>query len=286
MSILRQLFRRGTPEVLLGTGDSPQDRRSSIYDDLHHNQILQQEEANRYSARVILSRLFGRFRPKSVLDVGCGIGTWLATALDLGVADVVGIEGDWLDRKLARIPEHLITTFDLERKFDLGRTFDLVICLEVAEHLSAASATQFVKSLTDHARVILFSAAIPFQGGHHHVNEQFPDYWSNLFRASGYQAVDFIRQSIWDDSSVLWWLRQNVLVFAEQEMATGDGPFAGAAEGAGPLSIVHPEVYMARLRSAQSVIEEHNRLLELLGSGKPISVERGPHGELKITTGP
>jgi SAM-dependent methyltransferase len=235
---------------------------------------------------VILSRLFGRFRPKSVLDVGCGIGTWLATARDLGVADVAGIEGDWLDKKLARIPGHLITTFDLEKKFDFGRTFDLVICLEVAEHLSPASATQFVKSLTAHSGVILFSAAIPFQGGHHHVNEQFPDYWSELFRSSGYQPVDFIRRTIWDDPSVLWWLRQNILVFAKQGLASGDGPFAGLAEGAGPLSIVHPEVYLARLRSAQSLIEEHNKLIALLGSGKPISVKRGPDGVLKITAGP
>ena len=286
MSILKHLFRRGRPSDPPDTRDNSEDRRSAIYDDLHHNQILQQDEANQYSAREILSRLFGHFRPRSVVDVGCGIGTWLAAARDFGVTDVVGIEGDWLDKKLARIPGHLITTLDLEKGFDLARTFDLAICLEVAEHLSPESATRFVESLTAHAGVILFSAAIPFQGGHHHVNEQFPDYWSNLFRGSGYQPVDFIRRAIWDDRSVLWWLRQNILVFAKQELATGDGPFAGLSQGAGPLAIVHPEVYLAKLRSLQSLIEERDKLIALLGSGKPISVEHGPDGELKITAGP
>jgi SAM-dependent methyltransferase len=261
------------------------DERSAIYDDLHHGQLTEQEEANRYSARTILSGLFGRFRPESVLDVGCGVGTWLATARELGVTDVFGIEGEWLDRKLARIPADLITTVDLEKGFDLGRRFDLVICLEVAEHLSSGSAGRFVESLTAHADVLLFSAAIPFQGGHHHVNEQFPGYWNELFGRSGFLPVDFIRRTIWDDRSVLWWLRQNVLVFAKRELATGGGPFAGLSD-AGPLSIVHPEVYMARLEALTKVAEEHDRLMTVLGSGKPISVERSPTGELKITAGP
>jgi SAM-dependent methyltransferase len=288
MSILGRLLRRPRPAGAESAGPhaARADARPSIYGDLHHNQLLEQEQANRYSARTILSDLFGRFRPASVLDVGCGIGTWLATARELGVSDVFGIEGDWLDRKLAKIPGDLIAAHDLEKGFDLGRRFDLAICLEVAEHLDPESATQFVESLTAHADVILFSAAIPFQGGHHHVNEQFPEYWSGLFARPGYRPVDFLRRRIWNDRSVLWWLRQNVLVFAKAALAEGDGPFAGLAEASGPLSIVHPDVYLSRVSSLQAVAEEHARLMAVLSSGSSVSVERGPGGELKVTARP
>lgn len=257
------------------------DQRFDIYHDLHHHQLVDQEDANRRSAHIVLSGLFGLYRPKSILDVGCGIGTWLACARDLGVQDVFGIDGEWLDIKLAKVPANFLATLDLEQSFDLGRRFDLVICLEVAEHLSRDAAVRFIESLTSHADVILFSAAIPFQGGHHHVNEQFPGYWKKIFQARGFQPVDCIRRTIWDDADVMWWLRQNIMIFAKPEFATGGGPFAGRVDF-GPLSIVHPDVYMARVGFAQKLLEEHNKLLEVLGSGKPVTVERGANGELRV----
>jgi SAM-dependent methyltransferase len=253
------------------------DVRHHLYEHLHHDQLVQQEQMNRASARLILELLFERYRPKSVLDVGCGIGTWLSVAGELGVADMAGVEGPWLDRKLARIPEALISTVELEQPFDLGRRFDLVINLEVAEHLSPDAAESFIGSLTKHADVVLFSAAIPFQGGTHHVNEQFPDYWEKIFDGLGYVVLDFIRPQIWYSSDVLFWLRQNTLVFAKEALTQGRGPFAGMS-AAGPLSLVHPELYMARVGS----IAEHGAIVDLLLSGKTISAQRGPDGSLVI----
>ena len=263
--------------------NDPLDDRAAVYQCLHHNELCEQEEANRHSAQVILSQVFRLFSPQSVLDVGCGLGTWLAVARQLGAADIRGIEGAWLDRRLVRVPERLIVTLDLEQAFDLGQRFDLVICLEVAEHLSSAAARQFIESLVRHADVILFSAAIPFQGGHHHVNEEFPDYWAELFHRLGYRPVDFIRPLIWADPSVLWWLRQNTLLFVRQELTTGDLPFANLAERSGPLSIVHPEIYLARMRSEQAVRAEYSRLLAILSSGNTFSVVRQANGQLAIS---
>jgi hypothetical protein len=219
------------------------DARHHLYENLHRDQLVQQEEVNRASARLILELLFERYRPKSVLDVGCGIGTWLSVASELGVADMDGVDGPWLDRKLARIPEALISTVELEQ----------------------------------HTDVVLFSAAIPFQGGTHHVNEQFPDYWEKIFDGFGYVALDFIRPRIWYSGDVHFWLRQNTLVFAKEALTRGRGPFAGMS-ATGPLSLVHPELYMARVAS----IAEHGPILDLLLSGKTISAQRGPDGSLVI----
>ena len=156
-----------------------------------------------------------------------------------------------------------------------------MICLEVAEHLSQDAAARFVESLTSHADVILFSAAIPFQGGHHHVNEQFPDYWRKIFEARGFRPIDCIRHSIWDDAEVMWWLRQNIMIFAKPGFAAGNGPFAGFTDF-GPLSVVHPDVYMARVSYVQKLLEEHTKLLALLATGRPVVAERGPNGELRV----
>jgi SAM-dependent methyltransferase len=262
------------------------DPRPAIYRDLHRNQLRRQEEANRHSARVVLAELFRRFVPRSVLDVGCGLGTWLEVARGLGVGNVLGIEGEWLDRDLARLPPEQILALDLEHPFDLGRRFDLVVCLEVAEHLPERAAESFVASLVRHADVVLFSAAIPFQGGRHHVNEQFPEYWARLFARHGCRPLDFLRPALWHDSSVLWYLRQNSLVFAREELATGAGPFAGLALPAAPPALVHPDLYLMKLEHARSVAREHDKLLAVLRPGGRFSVVRQPNGQLTIAAEP
>jgi SAM-dependent methyltransferase len=259
---------------------SGNDPREPIYSDLHGEQLQRQETHNRVSAHAILSILFERYKPRSLVDVGCGLGTWLSVAQELGVAEIAGLEGAWLDRKLARVPSSAITPADLEKPFDLGRRFDLAITLEVAEHLSESAAKGFVESLTRHADVVLFSAAIPFQGGHHHVNEQFPDYWRQIFAALGYLPVDLIRPRIWDRSDVLLWLRQNILVYAREALTRAGGPFAGMA-ASGPLALVHPEMYIERLTM---LLKEHQPLINALAAGKTLSGERTPDGRMIIRT--
>ena len=114
-----------------------------------------------------------------------------------------------MDRKHLQVPSEIVTNQDLEIGFSLARRFDLVVCLEVTEHLPERCATTFVESLTNQSDLILLSAAIPFQGGHHHVNEQFLDYWVKLFAIHAYRPLDFVRPRIWTDSRVIWWLRLN-----------------------------------------------------------------------------
>jgi SAM-dependent methyltransferase len=260
------------------------DSRPSIYGHLHQDALQQLEHANAASARLILSILFERYRPRSIVDVGCGIGTWLAVAAELGVKEILGLEGDWLDPALARIAPERIRATDLEQPFDLGKRFDLAICLEVAEHLSPQAAAGFVESLTRHADVVLFSAAIPLQGGDHHVNEQFPDYWEGLFAARNYVAVDLVRPQIWYSTDVLVWLRQNTIVFAAEALAADGGPFGGLGS-AGPLSLVHPEVFASLAARTEEALAEHRRMLALLSTGKTLSAVKNEDGTLSISVG-
>src|SRR6187431_869231 len=90
---------------------------------------------NTQSANEVLPFILEMFTPKSILDVGCGIGTWLTVAHKLGVEDICGLDTPFVNKDQMHIAEkHFIPT-DLSKPFNIGRKFDLAICLEVAEHL-------------------------------------------------------------------------------------------------------------------------------------------------------
>lgn len=189
------------------------------------------------SARVVLPLVFDALgTPTSVLDVGCGTGGWLAEATALGTTDVLGVDGDYLPREQLRIPVETFRPSDLTQPLDLDRRFDLVMTLEVAEHIAAVHARTFVASLCRHADAVLFSAAFPGQGGNSHVNEQPPSYWAGLFTEHGFQLFDQVRPQVWDDERVMFYYRQNTLLFARGDAAKR----LRALDVAPLLDVVHP----------------------------------------------
>ena len=124
------------------------------------------------SAAALVPIVLELIQPKSAIDVGCATGEWLEVFQQNGVNEIFGIDGEYVDRSLLVIPQENFKALDLSKPFTLDKTYDLAICLEVAEHIAPESAANFIESLTQLAPIILFSAAIPFQVGTHHVNEQ------------------------------------------------------------------------------------------------------------------
>jgi SAM-dependent methyltransferase len=186
--------------------------KDEFYIDRHENTI--------YSADKIL-RIIKDFLPSfnSVIDVGCGIGTWLYSAAKNGAERTTGIDGPWVNRSYLKINENnfIISNFANEPKPIINSKYDLAISLEVAEHLPASTAEDFITYLTSLSDFILFSAAIPNQGGVGHQNEQWPDYWINLFDKKGYYCIDIIRKLIWNDEEIPFWYRQNILFYIKKE---------------------------------------------------------------------
>lgn len=157
---------------------------------------------------------------RSCIDMGAGVGTWLAVARKLGIVDTVAVEGSWVRDIETAIPKEMYILADLsDEPLDLSQRFDLALCLEVGEHLPAPNAGRLVQTLSRLSDVVLFSAAIPHQGGTHHVNEQWPPYWASLFDAQGFRCFDVLRWSIWDDDGIRFWYRQNVLFYVQREKA-------------------------------------------------------------------
>ena len=201
------------------------------------------------SARIVLAALFEAVPVASVVDVGCGVGPWLRAALELGAAHVLGLDGAYVDPGRLMIDAANFRTSDLARD-NLTETipghakFDLVVSVEVAEHLPPWRAPSFVAELCALGDLILFSAAVPGQGGIEHVNEQWPDYWARLFDAVGCTCFDALRPLQWNEPDCEWWYVQNALLFARRETQVwnrlaGRWPYAAKR----PLSLVHPRMY-------------------------------------------
>jgi hypothetical protein len=167
------------------------------------------------SARRIVPIVQAATGARSVADFGCGQGAWLSVWKEAG-AEVRGFDGPYVQRDKLLIPAEAFTATDLARPIAPGQHFDLVQSLETAEHLPPDRAPGFVADLTAHADHVLFSAAVPGQGGEHHINEQKLEYWRALFRTQGFVPVDLLRPALRDDPDVKQWYRCNSLLYTRQ----------------------------------------------------------------------
>jgi len=225
--------------------------RSVTYDDHFFDDLRQ---GSRRSAEVIVPLILDWFKPRSVVDVGCGDGTWLSVFVANGVTDVLGIDGSYVSVESLQIsPEYFIAK-DLKKAILLERTFDLVLSLEVAEHLPEDCADRFAKSLTRLGSLVLFSAAIPHQGGTHHVNEQWPSYWIQKFRHHGYKVIDAMRSHLWDNPNVEPWYAQNSLLFVHSDRFSDYLSFCSTRTHSQWLgqSLIHPNIYLTHCSTPKS----------------------------------
>jgi hypothetical protein len=206
------------------------------------------------AARRVLPILNEIFHPSSVIDIGCGVGSWLKIwQSEVGVKDIRGVEGPYLSPELLQVDKSLVSFQDLKAPLLINRKYDLAMSLEVAEHLPASNAKQFVQTLTSLSDVVLFSAAIPGQEGTYHINEQAPEYWAALFNAEGYEAIDLLRPKIWGDQQVEWWYQQNILLYVKKSRVAEFPALADALRATVPnyLLRIHPVLYNRKLQHVQ-----------------------------------
>ena len=171
------------------------------------------------SAKAIVPIVYDIVRPQSVVDIGCGHGYWLREFDQMGSVEIRGVDGDYITPNSLVIPSAHFTATDLNTPLVVDRRYDLAMSIEVAEHLAPCSSKHFVSSLCKLSDTVLFSAAIPGQPGHCHINPNWPYYWADLFKDHGYTAIDFIRPLIWHMEDLLLCHRQNIILFVSDELA-------------------------------------------------------------------
>jgi hypothetical protein len=205
---------------------------------------------SRSSAERIIAKIAPVLAPESVADFGCARGTWLGAWARAGVAQLQGVDGDYLKGKPLEVDAALMTFTDLAKPIALGRRFDLVQSLEVAEHLPPDASRVFVETLARHSDRVMFSAAPPGQGGEHHTNERPYEFWRDLFAEQGFAMFDWVRPLIASDVSIRYWYRYNVFLFV-RESAVDALPAEIAATRAsapGPVADVSPQLFQLRKR--------------------------------------
>lgn len=189
------------------------------------------------SEKIILSLIMKSFKVETMVDFGCAVGRWCREGKNLGMAEVLGIDGYYVDSEALVIDKNEFLAADLGECIELNKKYDLAVSLEVAEHLPEEMSDTFVDNLARASNLILFSAAVVGQGGDFHVNEQPLSYWKEKFRKRGYHMLDCLRPLIWNNNEVLPMYRQNCVIFSKY------GTDDHTTNNNCIVDFIHPKIY-------------------------------------------
>lgn len=248
-------------------------------------------EGSAASARALVPIVLGIHPAHTMVDVGCGIGGWVKAFAEQGV-EAIGIDGNYVDHKQLLIGEERFIAHDLNRELDVadlcrryaqdGR-FGLAISLEVAEHLDPQRSDTLVRDLCGLSDVVLFAAAIPFQGGAGHVDERRQSWWARKFADNGFDPFDVLRRDIWGRRDIAWWYKQNIIFYVKRNSAAHVRFIARFGEPAGTMfDLVHPELFrgkVARLKNGNIFQKLLNAFRQSAGAPRAQALETPLHGD-------
>ena len=187
----------------------------NLYKNYSKNYYERRSNLSFTSAEKTLHHLKKFYDFSSVVDFGCGTGTWLKVCQKIGCEDILGLD-DYAEEILLEIPKENFLRKNIGEPVELQKKYDLAISLEAAEHIDEDFSENIVKNLVFASDVILFSAALPGQGGTHHVNEQPPNFWAEKFNKHKFAQYDFLRSLIWEENKVAWWYKQNIFLYINE----------------------------------------------------------------------
>lgn len=181
---------------------------TELYDIAYHARLDAEERA---PAEALVGYLRTTFKPTSVGDYGCSVGTYVKPWI--AHTDAYGYESS--PSAVAHRIHPDVQRWDL--KAPLPRAHDMGVCLEVLEHIPAEDAPTIIKNITRATRQwLIFSAAKPGQGGVGHINCQDKPYWIGLFEKQSW-VVDFIEtcamlQTISKGPHMGWFLQNGMVL--------------------------------------------------------------------------
>lgn len=128
---------------------------------------------------------------KTMLDVGCGPGGQVKTAISLGI-DAEGVDGD--PRVVAEADGIVINECDFT-KDTFEREVDFIWSVEFLEHVKEEFQENYMKTFAK-AKHVFVTFAPPGKGGNHHVNLKPASYWVETFAKYGLEYDEEITNQI------------------------------------------------------------------------------------------
>ncbi len=203
------------------------------------------------AAQAIAPLLARHLEPQSVVDFGCGPGAWLQALRAGGAIPILGLDQFDPANVELLIGSTEYQRVDLTKEIQLARRYELALCLEVGEHLPPQASRTLVRNLIRAANRVVFSAAIPGQGGVNHTNERPLRDWLQLFSDEGYVASDFIRVAIKESGLTAEpWYRYNTLFFFHPSEAASLPPYVLSHRIGDPADLARNVALSWRLRAA------------------------------------
>jgi len=186
-------------------------------EEIYNDEFFRVNEAENRDAGAVCNLILEEFHPESVVDLGCGEGSYLKYLKNSRVPGLLGIDGSAAAIRCAP-DDILVICYDLRKPLVLNLVFDVVICLEVAEHLDERYADILVENICKAGRTIVFSGATPGQTGTDHRNEQPNEYWIAKFQTKGFRlhpSSAAWRATLTASQMYAWWISKNMMVFSK-----------------------------------------------------------------------
>lgn len=190
--------------------------------DINENKHLGGHNNNNAMLPNEIKFLQAKFNIKSMVDIGCGPAWMVELANHLGI-HAIGIEGDQSVGSKEYIKFHDFT----HGPYEIANNFDLAYSVEFLEHVEEKYMDNYMAVFTK-ANYIFCSAAVPGQGGDHHVNEKTREYWIEKFSERGFIYDDETFNELIGVSAISNFVRKNALFLKKKDPITDikyDSPF-------------------------------------------------------------
>ena len=127
------------------------------------------------------------FKPSSVVDFGCGIGSYLESCYNKNIPNYKGydIGGEYAKKYTPSFLHNHIEYVDCTKPIQTPQRYDCVITFETIEHIEPSGTDTFIRNLVSATEInqgkILFTGATPDQDGCGHINSREKEEWIKEF---------------------------------------------------------------------------------------------------------
>ena len=159
---------------------------------MKNNEIFAKEgmqkvlNAEKTSAEIMMNSLVRDLKPTSLIDIGCGPGHFanevkrLDETIDVSAVDIEESAKDFIN------PNVNFNITDLSVPMLVEKKSDVVICLEVVEHIDEKHEYILCENIVKHVgKYLVVTIAQPHQKDPGHINLKEPIYWINKFEKLG-----------------------------------------------------------------------------------------------------